>query len=96
MLTVTPNPVRKNNTVSVSYNVTGLILENTCTISATPGAALSPSLSNPGGVTTWQGSEPSDPITSQTVLTLRCLAPDGTTSSSVQQTVNLIPTVQEI
>jgi hypothetical protein len=96
MLTITPSLVRSGNTVNITYTVTGLILENTCTISATPTTALSPALSNPGGVITWQGTDTSDAITSRTTFTLTCTAPDGTTQSSTQQVINLIPSAQEI
>jgi hypothetical protein len=96
MLTITPTLVRRNSTVEITYNVEGLILENTCTISTVPTSALSPSLSNPGGVTTWQGTDTSDAITSRTTFTLTCTAPDGTTQSSIQQIINLVPSSQEI
>ena len=92
-----PNRVRKGNAANLSWNVSGLIVQNTCSITASPSSGLASPLSWDGVGTTWVGGPTATAaLQSRTVFTLRCLAPDGTTAVETTQTVNIIPEYMEI
>jgi hypothetical protein len=99
-----PTRVRKGNVVTLSWSVTGLVAGangnngDTCSITS------SPSITAPGfppafaidSNNSWLGSAVNIPVNQQTVVTLRCVAPDGVTSKSTSRTIQLVPNVQEI
>ena len=103
-LGVNPARVRKGGVVTISWNVSGLVTGangndgNVCSITSSPiisSAGFPPPFAISGS-NTWIGSVSGVPINQQTIITLRCLAPDGTTSKSTSKTVQIIPTFQEL
>ena len=101
-LGVTPSRVRSGNTVTVTWDVTGLVTgangnsSDSCTITRNPVGTSFPQ-SSPANSTSWVNTTGvSSIITQATAFKLTCTAPDGITTTSVSQSVSILPSYQEI
>ncbi len=100
-LAANPLMIRKGGASIVSWyvdkNITGANgnASSTCAVTANPTTGWTPPLYTVTGANNvWSGSQ-SLTVNSNTAMTLRCVAPDGTTATSTSLTIKLIPTFQE-
>ncbi len=101
-LGVSPGRVRTGATATITWSVPSMVTgangnnSDSCTVSRSPGGAGFPQ-SSPANATSWSNlAGVSSIITQTTTFKLVCTAPDGTTTTSASQTVDIVPSYQEI
>ena len=93
-LIAAPARVRKGSASTLSWDVTGLTVGTSCSISSFPGGVVNTWNASGTEYKSLSGGWPTAAINQQTIFTLSCTNAAGTTISSA--TVSLVPTFQEI
>ncbi|HWB34242.1 MAG TPA: hypothetical protein VG753_02920 [Candidatus Paceibacterota bacterium] len=92
---VLPSTVRSGGSIKLYWDIENLASTNTCSITASPTISNLPSPWDQSGTSWTNLTGASITVPSKTTFTLSCKASDGT-SVSLQKTVTIVPSYQEI